>query len=310
MSWQTHAACRDTDPELFFPPSTTSPTHRAVRRSSLAVAPVCGRCPVATECLRWALDTGQDHGMWAATTPTERRAIRRARLAGVPDPVADAEPDVPGLLAAVPLPAVDGELCAACRQERGACHARPRAHPPASSTAPGAPRGPGASTGSSAGCARGAPSASYEASVVAFANALRGRVPRGVHRDLRLCQYVSVAAGVTVRTPRVGEVRARPADLVHRRADARPGARRLHQPRRTGPASRTPSAPTACGSSRSPGAGCGCICSTPTRCATASGSRRSPSPPGAESVILGRTEDGITLGHAITDAGAPRRCRA
>lgn len=113
MGWQTHAACRDTNPELFFPPSEDD-TSTIVARARFAVAPICGRCPVATECLRWALDTGQDHGLWAATTPTDRRAIRRARLAGIPDPVADTEPMCSGCSLLFPMPAVDGALCAAC----------------------------------------------------------------------------------------------------------------------------------------------------------------------------------------------------
>ncbi|GAA4888653.1 hypothetical protein GCM10023237_02480 [Streptomyces coeruleoprunus] len=38
---------------------------------------VCGRCPVRDQCLRWALDTGQDHGVWGGTGEDERRTIRR-----------------------------------------------------------------------------------------------------------------------------------------------------------------------------------------------------------------------------------------
>ncbi|WP_328304790.1 WhiB family transcriptional regulator [Actinomycetospora sp. NBC_00405] len=115
MSWQTAAACRDADPELFFPPSEDDAS-TIVARHRIAVAPICGACPVATECLRWALDSGQDHGLWAATTPTDRRAIRRARMAGVPDPVADAEPMCSGCALLFPVPAVDGQLCAACTE--------------------------------------------------------------------------------------------------------------------------------------------------------------------------------------------------
>lgn len=115
MSWQTRAACRDADPELFFPPSDDD-TSVIVARHRMAVAPICQGCPVATECLRSALDTGQDYGIWAATTPTDRRAIRRARLAGVPDPVAASEPMCPACSLLFALPAVDGELCPTCRE--------------------------------------------------------------------------------------------------------------------------------------------------------------------------------------------------
>ena len=115
MGWQTRAACRDTDPELFFPP-TEDDTSPAVARHLMAVGPVCRSCPVATECLRWALDTGQDFGLWAATTPTDRRAIRRQRMAGVPDPIADTEPMCPACSLLFALPAVDGALCSACQE--------------------------------------------------------------------------------------------------------------------------------------------------------------------------------------------------
>ena len=119
MTWQSRAACRDADPELFFPP-TDDDTCVLVARQKMAVAPICQACPVATECLRWALDTGQDHGLWAATTPTDRRAIRRARLSGVPDPVADDEPMCPACALLFPMPAVDGELCSRCSERREA----------------------------------------------------------------------------------------------------------------------------------------------------------------------------------------------
>ena len=115
MDWRSKAACLDKDPELFFPPSDDD-TSVIVARHRIAVAPLCGRCPVATECLRWALDSGQDYGLWAATTPTDRRAIRRTRKAGVPDPVADADPMCSGCALLFPMPAVDGALCAACTE--------------------------------------------------------------------------------------------------------------------------------------------------------------------------------------------------
>ena len=115
MTWQTRAACRDADPELFFPASEDD-TSVLVARARIAVAPICSGCPVATDCLRWALDTGQDHGLWAATTPTDRRAIRRARLAGVPDPVADTDPMCPACALLFPMPAVDGDLCSRCTE--------------------------------------------------------------------------------------------------------------------------------------------------------------------------------------------------
>ncbi|KJY28200.1 hypothetical protein ADK60_02605 [Streptomyces sp. XY431] len=74
MNWRASAGCRGTDPELFFPigSGTSFPT---VAQNEEAKA-VCGRCPVAPECLDWALNVAVE-GIWGGTTEAERRAIRR-----------------------------------------------------------------------------------------------------------------------------------------------------------------------------------------------------------------------------------------
>ena len=73
MDWRDHAACRDEDPELFFPVGTSGP---ALRRIAEAKA-VCWRCPVSSECLNWALASGQDAGVWGGLSEDERRALKR-----------------------------------------------------------------------------------------------------------------------------------------------------------------------------------------------------------------------------------------
>ena len=75
-NWRQRAACLAEDPELFFPIGTTGP---AIRQAEEART-ICRRCPVVTECLSWALDTGVEHGVWGAQTEDERRALRRRRL--------------------------------------------------------------------------------------------------------------------------------------------------------------------------------------------------------------------------------------
>jgi WhiB family redox-sensing transcriptional regulator len=77
QAWQAYAACRDHDPELFFPVSDVDPKVTAAKH-------ICGTCPVRETCLRWALDTGQRHGVWGGATENERRAIRRGRPAANP----------------------------------------------------------------------------------------------------------------------------------------------------------------------------------------------------------------------------------
>ena len=41
---------------------------------------VCATCPVAAECLTWALEANQSEGIWGGHTPKDRRAIRRRWL--------------------------------------------------------------------------------------------------------------------------------------------------------------------------------------------------------------------------------------
>ena len=73
MDWRHRALCRDEDPELFFPIGTTGPAAQQVEEAKA----VCRRCDVVSECLQWALETGQDAGVWGATSEDERRALKR-----------------------------------------------------------------------------------------------------------------------------------------------------------------------------------------------------------------------------------------
>lgn len=68
--WRHRAACRETDPEAFFPVSTAEDASEPAIR-------ICRACPVVEECLRWALDRGEDAGVWGGTSPRTRRALRR-----------------------------------------------------------------------------------------------------------------------------------------------------------------------------------------------------------------------------------------
>lgn len=61
-------ACRDHDTSLFFP-EPCLPGSGPVE----AAKAVCQPCPLIINCLKWATDTHQDHGIWAATTPIERK---------------------------------------------------------------------------------------------------------------------------------------------------------------------------------------------------------------------------------------------
>lgn len=75
--WRDRAACRDTDPDLFFPVGSTGP---AVDQIAAAKA-VCNQCTVQQTCLEFAMATNQESGVWGGTCEDERRKLRRAWLA-------------------------------------------------------------------------------------------------------------------------------------------------------------------------------------------------------------------------------------
>ena len=76
MDWRHEAACRDEDPELFFPIGTTGP---AVLQIEEAKA-VCRSCDVTNDCLNWAIESGQDAGVWGGLSEDERRALKRRQV--------------------------------------------------------------------------------------------------------------------------------------------------------------------------------------------------------------------------------------
>jgi len=69
----SRGACRESDPDLFFPVAVG--TGPAARQVEVAKA-VCGPCAVRANCLSYALEA-MPEGIWGGTTPDERRAARR-----------------------------------------------------------------------------------------------------------------------------------------------------------------------------------------------------------------------------------------
>jgi WhiB family redox-sensing transcriptional regulator len=100
--WRELSACRQEDPELFFPVVPAGPGLAQIERAKA----VCARCQVRADCLRFAMETLQDHGVWGGTSEEERRALRRARNrrpaaqgAGQGDWDSDRQPGLPAALA-------------------------------------------------------------------------------------------------------------------------------------------------------------------------------------------------------------------
>jgi WhiB family transcriptional regulator, redox-sensing transcriptional regulator len=73
LAWISQAACRDQDPELFFP-------ERGHARQGTAAKQVCAGCPVQGPCRDLAVKTAtgrnDDHGIFGGTKPHERTALR------------------------------------------------------------------------------------------------------------------------------------------------------------------------------------------------------------------------------------------
>lgn len=75
--WRQRAACKDEDPELFFPVSDIGPGARQTAQAK----GVCARCPVRAECLAYALETGLDSGIFGGATERDRRRLKRRQPA-------------------------------------------------------------------------------------------------------------------------------------------------------------------------------------------------------------------------------------
>ena len=71
--WRNRAACLDEEPELFFPIGNTGLALPQIEEAKA----VCGRCHVVETCLEWAMESGQDAGVWGGLSEDERRALKR-----------------------------------------------------------------------------------------------------------------------------------------------------------------------------------------------------------------------------------------
>ena len=65
-----NAACRRSDPDLFFPAPKDDRSAQAAKR-------VCARCPLRLDCLALALEMPDVDGVWGGLTRAERLAHAR-----------------------------------------------------------------------------------------------------------------------------------------------------------------------------------------------------------------------------------------
>lgn len=69
--WKPAAACVGKDPDLFFP---------VYEVDEAAAKAVCDGCPVKDDCLQWALDTNEPHGIWGGLNDRERQNLRKRMM--------------------------------------------------------------------------------------------------------------------------------------------------------------------------------------------------------------------------------------
>jgi WhiB family redox-sensing transcriptional regulator len=72
--WREAAACLDVPEDVTFFPDKENVAAIAKAKA------ICATCPVADECLTWAIESNQSEGIWGGHTPKERRTLRRRWL--------------------------------------------------------------------------------------------------------------------------------------------------------------------------------------------------------------------------------------
>jgi len=76
--WRDLAACRSSDPDLFFPAGSTGDAVDQIQSAKR----ICRSCPVQDACLHFALETNQGVGVWGGMDEDERRRLRTHRRSG------------------------------------------------------------------------------------------------------------------------------------------------------------------------------------------------------------------------------------
>jgi WhiB family redox-sensing transcriptional regulator len=80
--WQDRALCAQTDPEMFFQEkgASTRPAKSVCNGTPQTDdTPGTGPCPVRTECLEYALDRDERHGVYGGMSERERWHLKRDR---------------------------------------------------------------------------------------------------------------------------------------------------------------------------------------------------------------------------------------
>lgn len=75
-SWAPQGLCRTLPAEWWFADDNRTPQGRQDTQKAIQY---CLICPVKQQCLKYAVDNKEEHGVWGGTTPMDRgmRRIRR-----------------------------------------------------------------------------------------------------------------------------------------------------------------------------------------------------------------------------------------
>ncbi|MFI5044391.1 MAG: WhiB family transcriptional regulator [Acidimicrobiales bacterium] len=73
-AWQIKAACRGPQAAVFFPPPQFERKADRLERERRAKA-ICAECVAKQECLQYALDIREPHGIWGGLNENERRVL-------------------------------------------------------------------------------------------------------------------------------------------------------------------------------------------------------------------------------------------
>lgn len=72
--WQMKAACRGPQASMFFPPPRAERKDEKLEREQRAKG-ICAGCSVRRECLEYALEIREPHGIWGGLNEAERREL-------------------------------------------------------------------------------------------------------------------------------------------------------------------------------------------------------------------------------------------
>lgn len=76
--WQAKAACRGPQAAVFFPPSHTERKDERLSRERAAKA-ICKTCVVRQDCLDYAIQIREPHGIWGGMSELERKQALERR---------------------------------------------------------------------------------------------------------------------------------------------------------------------------------------------------------------------------------------